>query len=380
MPNSIPFLSLKEIDSPVRGQLLESLERVIDSGIYINGPETKAFSKELADLLGLSAVVPVSNGLDAIRLIIRGYMERGLLREGDEVMVPANTYIASVLPVSEFNLMPRLIEPDLTTYGIDWRKAVEALNSKTKALITVHLYGTPSWDFEAAEYLKKQNVLIIEDNAQAIGASIINPATGTTCFTGSLGDAAAFSFYPTKNIGALGDAGAVATRDQQLAETIRALANYGSRERYHNKFIGYNCRMDELQAACLRVKLSRLNEISQQRQERAALYDRLINNPQITKPKILKDMVQVWHQYVVRTSRRRELRELLAQNGISTDIHYPLSLFEQECYCQGTRKLMGTAWAKETARKLAQEVMSLPIASIDNNQIEEITNLINRFS
>lgn len=378
MPSSTPFLSLKDTHAPIAEKLYECAKRVIDSGTYINGPECEGFASELTAKLGLGSVVPVSNGLDAIRLILKGYIEMGRLKKGDEVIIPANTYIATVLPVVEFGLTPILAKPDLTTYGLDWKEVEKLTNEKTGAIITVHLYGTPSWDFESAERLKKQGILIIEDNAQAIGATVTNPATRQEISTGALADASAFSFYPTKNVGAFGDAGAAATNDRQLAGTIKALANYGSTRRYYNEYIGFNCRMDEIQAAFLRLKLQTLEETALKRDEKARLYDRLINNPTVTLPTRHPHMRQVWHQYVVRTPRREELIETLAAEGIATDIHYPLSLFDQPCFKNAETALKQNREAVESAKKLAKEVVSLPIANITNKEIEKIAGIINR--
>ena len=296
MSTKIPFLSLKTTHTPIADKLYECAKRVIDSGVYINGPECEAFATEMAIKFGLGEVVPVSNGLDAIRLILKGYIENGLLHEGDEVILPANTYIATVLPVNEFGLKPVLVSPDMSTYGLDWEDAEKHITEATRALITVHLYGTPSWNFEIAERLRKRNILLIEDNAQAIGASITDPRTGREHYTGSLGDAAAFSFYPTKNVGALGDAGAVASRDRNLTKTVKALANYGSTRRYYNEYNGFNCRMDEIQAAFLRLKLQQIEETNAQRERNATYYNTLITNPNVILPDRLPDMKQVWHQ------------------------------------------------------------------------------------
>lgn len=364
---------------PIKEKLYECAKRVIDSGIYINGTECEAFANELSGKLNLGNVVPVSNGLDAIRLIIRGYIEMGLLRKGDEVIVPANTYIATVLPLVEFGLTPRLVQPDLTTYGLDWSAAEEAVSSKTRALLTVHLYGTPSWNFEIAERLRNRGILLIEDNAQAIGASITDNITGTENFTGSLGDAAAFSFYPTKNLGALGDAGVVATKDKNLARVVKALANYGSTRRYYNEYIGFNCRMDEMQAAFLRLKLQFMENESAERERKALLYNTLIKNPEIVLPSRLPEVKQVWHQYVIRSSRRDELVGYMDEKGVKTDIHYPLSLYNQPCFSKGDNVLGHDENTYKITQKIASEVLSLPIANVTDKEIEEIADLINKF-
>ena len=374
----IPFLSLREQHRGMEAALHEAARRVIDSGVYINGPETAAFASELAAVLGGDGmrVTPVSNGLDAIRLILRGYIELGRLKAGDEVILPANTYIASLLPVVEFGLTPVLAKADLSTYGLDWREAERLVGQKTRAVMSVHLYGTPSWDFDVAARMRERGILLLEDNAQAIGARILAP-DGRYVTTGALGDAAAFSFYPTKNVGALGDAGAVATNDGALADTVKALANYGSTVRYHNDHTGYNCRMDELQGAFLRVKLKDLDDVSKARASRARLYDSLIRNPGVTRPEILEDRFQVWHQYVVRTPRRDEIRRHLEEAGVATDVHYPLALFDQLCFRAPESTLEDRGGAKAQARRLAAEVLSLPIANVSDGEIEAIAAAVN---
>ena len=377
---NIPFLSLKRQHVSLEGELKEAAKRVIESGIYVNGPENAAFASELAASLGLGHVATVSNGLDAIRLILRGYMESGRLREGDEVILPANTYIATLLPVVEFRLKPVLAKPDCATFGLDWREALNLVSDKTKAVISVHLYGTPSWDFEIAEELRKKGILLIEDNAQAIGAQILDSRSGEFLYTGTLGDAAAFSFYPTKNIGALGDAGAVATADGELASTVKALANYGSRERYRNEYTGYNCRMDEIQAAFLRVKLKALDSITSGRNKVAMLYDSHIVNPEVDRPLFIPGTVQVWHQYVIRHPRRNEMKKYLADRGIATDVHYPRSLFDQECFSNSNLLEDDPGCAAWLSRKIANEVLSLPIADVTEEEVKIIADLINSFS
>ena len=380
MTGSIDFLSLNKTHDPMRLELHEAARRVIDSGLYVNGPEGRAFAAELADALGLGEVVPVSNGLDALRLILRGYIELGRLRAGDEVLVPANTYIASVLPIVEFGLRPVLVMPDADTYGLDWNHARRLVSERTRAVMTVHLYGTPSWNFEVADELRRKGIILIEDNAQAIGARARRDADSPFIFTGALGDAAAFSFYPTKNIGALGDAGAVATADPELAGVVRALANYGSTERYHNKFTGYNCRMDEMQAALLRVKLRHLDATSARRRAAAFLYTSLIKNSRGALPARVLDTEQVWHQYVVRFPFRDALRDALAGAGIATDIHYPVALADQECFSRIPEALSISPEALAESRSMAAEVLSLPVANVSPLEIERIVEVVNGFT
>lgn len=370
---AIPFLSLKKSNSPYMEELLDAACRVVESGWYLNGPEIRAFEQELAAATGAACAIGVSNGLDAMRLIFRALMEAGRLRPGDGVMVNANTYIASILPLTEFGLTPVLIEPDTATFGIDWQAALaraenpRAGDPPLRGLLTVHLYGNPSWDETAAERLRSLGCAIVEDNAQAIGASVNGRPTG------NLGDAAAFSFYPTKNIGALGDAGAVATDDPALADAVRALANYGSDRRYHNIYRGYNCRLDEIQAAMLRVKLRHLDEITSARQLTAGLYRQLIANPGIKLPAILENSVQVWHQFPILAERRDELREYLQSHGIQTDIHYAVPPHLQPCYAGYFHESL------PLTERLADMLVSLPIADMEDDDVRRISETINRF-
>lgn len=378
--HSIPFVSLKATNSQIEGELIEATERVVASGLYINGPENTAFASLLSTRLDAGHVTPVSNGLDALRLIFRGYMECGRLKTGDEVIAPANTYIASILPLAELGLTTVLAEPSEETFGLDWKALEKSLTPRTKAVITVHLYGTPSWDFAAAALLRERGILIIEDNAQAIGAKITDTKSGREHFTGALGDAAAFSFYPTKNIGALGDAGAVATHDDELSRIVGSLKNYGSSVRYHNDFTGYNCRMDEIQAAVLNVKMKHLDEISEKRRATAAIYTENITNPLFLKPALIGDTYQVWHQYVVRTPRRDEAAAYLRELGIATDVHYPVPLHRQKCFTNLTEDCFRISEeAAALAERLSKEVLSLPIADVTAGQALQISEALNKF-
>lgn len=381
MPQTIPFLSLKETNSDLTPALLEAIKRVVESGIYLNGEENRSLERTLSELHGIKRTVTTSNGLDALRLIFRAYIEKGSIKPGDEVIVPANTYIATLMPLAEFGLRILLVKPSYNTFGLDWESVGKAISKKTRAVVTVHLYGTPSWDFEKAAELKNEGILLIEDNAQAIGAEIFDPATGQFRITGSLGNASAFSFYPTKNIGALGDAGAVCTDDEELADIVRALANYGSRKRYHNSYVGYNCRMDEIQAAIIREKIKHLQRVIYERNQIAKVYDSQIENPHIIKPKILENCRQVWHQYVVRTTERESFRDFLTKEGINTDIHYPVGLHNQKCFRNYPKERFEMFEnAAEIAGRLAEEVVSLPIANISETTAKFIAQKINCFS
>ena len=378
------FLNLAKTNEPFMAQLEEAASRVIRSGCYLHGPETKAFEKELAAQCGARYAIGVSNGLDALRLIIRGYMELGLLLKGDGVMVAGNTYIATLLPVTEFGLSPIIIDPDPDTMNFDWEQGLDVVRQlkeagwkgRVKAVIVTHLYGTPSWNLEIARKFRDQGIFIFEDNAQAIGALAAEPGLHGTRMTGNLADAAAFSFYPTKNIGALGDAGAVVTDDRQLADTVRALANYGSTERYYNRYIGYNCRLDELQAAMLRVKLRHLDAETERRNAVADAYAANIKNGLVTLPKAFPDMRQVWHQYVIRVPEalRDPLRDHLSEAGIATDVHYPTPPVYQPCY-EGHFNMPDD----DPSLKFANSCISLPIANVTPEQAAEVARVINEF-
>ncbi|MDE6195021.1 MAG: DegT/DnrJ/EryC1/StrS family aminotransferase [Muribaculaceae bacterium] len=378
------FLNLAKTNEPFMAELEEAASRVIRSGCYLHGPETKAFEKELAAQCGARFAIGVSNGLDALRLIIRGYMELGLLLKGDGVMVAGNTYIATLLPVTEFGLSPIIIDPDPDTMNFDWEQGLDVVRQlkeagwkgRVKAVIVTHLYGTPSWNLEIARKFHEQDIFIFEDNAQAIGALAAEPGLHGTRMTGNLADAAAFSFYPTKNIGALGDAGAVVTDDRQLADTVRALANYGSTERYYNRYAGYNCRLDELQAAMLRIKLRHLDAETERRNAVADAYAAGIKNGLVTLPKKFADMRQVWHQYVIRVPEalRDPLRDYLAKAGIATDVHYPTPPVYQPCY----EKYFDMP-DDDPSLKFANSCISLPIANVTPEQAAEVARVINEF-
>lgn len=366
----IPFLTLQP-DEAAAAELQEAAREVIESGRYLNGPQTAAFERELAAVAGTVGATGVSNGLDAMRLTLRAWIEMGMLHPSDEALVAANTYIASIMPIVEMGLRPVLVEPSPVTLGIDWHRALEAVTPRTRLLIAVHLYGTPSWDAAIAAEMKSRGILILEDNAQAIGAAVkINDRWQPT---GSLGDAAAFSFYPTKNIGALGDAGAVTSSDTELLATVRALANYGSDRRYHNIYQGYNCRLDEIQSAFLRRRLRHLEAITASRNATARLYDSAINNGLVTRPSILKNVRQVWHQYPVLCDRRDELRRHLADRGIGTDIHYAVPPHKQPCY----RDVLPGSWP--ITERLADRLLSLPIAGISAPDAQRVADAVNAF-
>lgn len=370
-----PFLDLGIINAGYADALKAAAARVIDSGRYIGGTENEAFEKELADFTGTKYAVGVSNGLDALRLIFKAYIEMGRLEVGDEVIVPANTYIASVLAVTDFGLIPVFVEPEESTLNLDTSKLEAAVTPHTKAILTVHLYGRACYDAIMASVATKYGLLVIEDNAQAIGADSHYPSKKGTTRTGSLGDASAYSFYPTKNLGALGDAGAVTTDDSVLAATVRALANYGCDRRYHNIYQGYNCRLDPVQAAFLRAKLPFVEAENKHRRQVAAVYDEFVKNSQIIKPRRDETDGSVWHQYVIQCDTRDRLASYLADNGVGTDVNYPVPPHLQPCY-------MGFSNLKlPIAEAMARRVLSIPVSSCTSlSDAREIAEIINAYN
>lgn len=369
----IPFLDLSRNEPALNDRLREAASRVIGSGRFLHGEETLKLEKRMSEICGAEYCVGVSNGLDALRLIVRGYISLGRLKPGDEILYPGNTYIASVMPLVEFGLQPVGIDPDPLTHNIDLKKALELASPRVKGIMLVHLYGTPAWDSEAAEEMRRRGWIVIEDNAQAIGAEASTPGFNGHNHTGGLGHAAGLSFYPTKNVGALGDAGCVVTSDAELAETVRTLANYGSDRRYHNILNGFNCRIDEIQAAFLNVKLSRLKEVTAAHQRVADFYRENITNPKVILPAKLDDSVQVWHQFVVRVRERDSFREWLKSNGVATDIHYPVPPHKQPCM-EG--KIAGSMPVTEM---LADEVVSLPVFGVRDDEAAYVVEMINSF-
>ncbi len=369
-----PFLDLGTINAPFADALKEAAARVIDSGRFVGGDEVASFEKELAAATGTKYAVGVSNGLDALRLIFKAYLELGRLAVGDEVIVPANTYIASVLAVTDAGLTPVFVEPSVDTLNIDSALIENAVTPRTKAILTVHLYGRAAFDATMAEVARRHGLLVVEDNAQAIGALADVAGRGGCRNTGALGDAAAFSFYPTKNLGALGDAGAVTTDDRALADTVRALANYGSDRRYHNIYEGYNCRLDPIQAAFLRAKLPYLSRENEHRRRIAAIYDAEIVHPDLKKPMLAQPDTSVWHQYVVLSPERDSLQAYLTENGVGTDIHYAVPPHRQPCYSRYAGLDL------PVTDRIAAECLSLPISSCTSeDDARDIAKIINDF-
>ncbi|MDE5751239.1 MAG: DegT/DnrJ/EryC1/StrS family aminotransferase, partial [Duncaniella sp.] len=335
MKMKYPFLDLGAVNAPYADELVKAAERVVRSGRYVGGEEVERLESMLSGMTGAPYIIGVSNGLDALRLILKGYVALGVMKNGDEVIVPGNTYVASLLAITDAGLKPVPVDADIQTMNIDSQLVEKAVTPKTKAIMTVHLYGRVAWDNTLADIAKRYGLKVIEDNAQGIGGIATTAGLYGSRRTGSLGDAAAFSFYPTKNVGALGDAGAVATHDKELAMTVRALANYGSDRRYHNIYLGYNCRLDPMQAAMLTVKLPHTDRENADRFERAVTYSRNIQRPDVVTP-MMSDTVtdNVWHQYVLRVTngKRAEFISRLAENGVGTDIHYATPPPRQPCY------------------------------------------------
>lgn len=348
----IPFLDLKGINAKYREDLISACTDVIDSGWYIQGTQCKAFEEEFAAYCGTKYCVGVANGLDALTLTLRAYKELGIISDGDEVIVPANTYIASILAISENNLTPILVEPNIDTCLLDPKEIEKSISSKTKVILPVHLYGQTCEMDEINKIAKKHNLKVIEDSAQSHGAMFKDKKCG------NLGDASGFSFYPGKNLGALGDGGAITTNDEELANTIRAIANYGSHKKYENLYKGVNSRLDELQAALLRVKLKHLDEDTEHRKKIANLYLDKIKNKNITLPALTNKNNHVWHVFVIRINKREELQKYLLDNGIQTLIHYPIAPNKQEAYKE---------WKLNSypiSEKIHDEILSLPISPI----------------
>jgi dTDP-4-amino-4,6-dideoxygalactose transaminase len=368
----IPFLDLKNINQQYRDELIVACTRVIDSGWYIGGKELEQFEINFAEYCGTQFAIGVANGLDALILTLRAWKELGKLQEGDEVIVPSNTYIASILAITANNLTPVLVEPDINTYNIDPAKIQQAITAKTRVILPVHLYGQLADMPKIMQIAKQHSLLVLEDSAQSHGAQLQGKKAG------NWGDASGFSFYPGKNLGALGDAGAITTNDAGLAQTLKALRNYGSHEKYKNLFVGVNSRLDEIQAAILDVKLKYLDEETQHRRKIADLYLAKINNPLIELPKVrkavLKDQQNVWHLFVVRSKNREALQQYLTENGVQTLIHYPIPPHKQQAYKE---------WNDLSyliAEKIHDDVLSLPMGpTLSLEDVEKVIQLCNSF-
>lgn len=348
----IKFLDLQKITQKYSDEIHEAVNRVVDSGWYLQGKENETFEMNYAQYIGTKYTIGCANGLDALILIFRAYIEMGIMDPGDEVIVPANTYIASILAISENGLKPVLVEPSFETYQIDDSKIEEVITARTKAILIVHLYGQCAYTDKIGELCKKYNLKLVEDNAQAHGCKFNGRKTG------SLGDAAGHSFYPGKNLGAFGDAGAVTTSDDELAKAVRAMANYGSQKKYVFKYCGRNSRLDEVQAAVLDVKLKHLDEDITIRKKVAKYYIEHITNPQIILPIIKNWDAHVFHIFTIRTNKRDELQKYLLDNGVQTIIHYPIPPHKQECYKEWNHLTLSIT------ENIHNEELSLPMSPV----------------
>lgn len=365
----IKFLDLEKVTASHGDEINEAVARVTNSGWYLQGKENEKFEKDFAEYIGTDYCVGCANGLDALIWIFRACVEMGVMKPGDEVIVPANTYIASILAISENGLVPVLVEPDINTYQIDPERIEEAITPKTKAILIVHLYGQCAYTEKIGELCKKYDLKLIEDNAQAHGCKFKGRHTG------SLGDAAGHSFYPGKNLGALGDGGAVTTNDEELAKTIRSLANYGSTRKYVFKYIGRNSRLDEIQAAVLDVKLKHLDTDNARRKEIAKMYIEGIVNPDIVLPQVPDFDAHAFHIFPIRAEKRDELQKYLSDNGVQTIIHYPIPPHKQECYKEWNNLSF------PITEQIANEELSLPMSPVmTDEEVAEVIGILNEWT
>lgn len=365
----IKFLDLQKINLAHQEAIEARLLKTFRSGWYLLGQEVQQFEQNLSAYVGAEHAIGVANGLDALRLILRAYIELGVMQPGDEVIVPANTYIASVLAITDNNLVPVFVEPDADTFNMDLSKIEASMSQKCKAIMVIHLYGRAIFSEGLKAMSQKYKLKIIEDNAQAIGA------TWNGIKTGNLGDAAGFSFYPGKNLGALGDGGAVTTNDAALAKAIRTLANYGSETKYVNKYKGLNSRLDEIQAAVLDEKLKHLDAENNRRREIAQYYIDNISNPLISLPEYPADNKEhVWHLFVIRTTERDRLQQYLTDNSIQTLIHYPVPPYKQEAYTEYSHLSFPITDA------IHNEVLSLPISPVlTDEEVKTVVDVLNNY-
>jgi len=364
----IPFLDLKKVNYEYYPQLEKAFDDTFKSGWFILGNQVKLFEKEFAEYCGVKYCIGVGNGLDALILILEGYKKLGLLKNEDEVIVPANTFIATIIAISKANLTPILVEPDISTYNIDPNKIEEKITKKTKAILPVHLYGQCASMEQISEIAKKNHLLLIDDCAQAQGALYKGRRTG------SLADASGFSFYPGKNLGALGDAGAITTNNEALSNITKSLRNYGSNLKYENKFKGVNSRLDEIQAAFLRQKLQKIDKENEKRREAANYYLRNIKNRAIILPEYREKFSHVWHVFAIRCKKRKELQLFLEQNRIGHVIHYPIPPHKQEAYAELNMQ------SYPITEMIHKEILSLPISSVlSESEMEYIVKKINGF-
>ena len=366
--NMIPYLDLKQVTASHAEEIQDAVRRVVESGWYLQGEENAAFEQAYASFIGTRHAVAVANGLDALILMLRGYMELGQMEKGDEVIVPANTYIATILSISENGLVPVLVEPRLDTLEMD-PDAIEAhITPRTRAILMVHLYGRCAYTEKIGEICRKYGLKLLEDNAQAHGCRFAARRTG------SLGDAAAHSFYPGKNLGALGDAGAVTTDDEDLARIVRTLANYGSSKKYVFPYKGRNSRLDEVHAAVLSVKLKYLDEDNRKRSEGAAYYYQQLRHPLVQLPRWMEPESNVYHIFPVLCPKRDALQQYLKENGVQTLIHYPIPPHKQACYKEWNQRVY------PITEQIHAEELSLPLSQVmTQEQLETVASLVNSF-
>ena len=364
----IKFLDLEAVNAAYAEEIEEAALRVARSGWYLRGEETRRFEEAYAQYIGCRHAIGCGNGLDALRLIFRAYIEMGLLCEGDEVIVPANTYIASILAITDNRLTPVFVEPNIDTLQIDEALIERAITSRTRAILLVHLYGRCAYTEGIGDLCNRHKLLLVEDNAQAHGCSYKGKRTG------ALGHAAGHSFYPGKNLGALGDAGCVTTNDNALAAVVRALGNYGSEEKYVCKYAGYNSRIDELQAAMLAVKLNHLDEANRHRVAIAELYYKGIVNPLIRLPQHVPAANNVYHLFPVFCEERDRLQQYLKEQGIEALIHYPIAPHRQECYREYAHLSL------PVTEQLHRTELSLPIGpTMTFGEAQKVIEVINNF-
>lgn len=365
---NIPYLDYYKVNKEFVSDYLVAIKRTLESGWYILGNEVAMFEEEFANWIGVKHAIGVANGLDALILSLEGYKALGLMKDGDEVLVPSNTYIASILAISKSGLIPVLVEPDIKTYNIDPSLIKEAVTSKTKAIMPVHLYGQCADMGPIMEIADKFDLKVIEDAAQAHGSLYKDKKAG------NLGDVAGFSFYPGKNLGAIGDAGLVTTNDDELDEAIKALRNYGSHKKYYNMYKGMNSRLDEIQAAMLRVKLKKMDEISAKRIDIATKYMKNIENKKIIKPFVAENCLHAYHIFAVRTEKRDDFQKYLEENGIHTVVHYPVPPHKQEAY----KELRDKSFP--ISEEIHRSIISLPLnQTMTNEEVDYVISKVNKY-
>lgn len=371
MSDTVKFLDLKSINARYKKSVINAFEKVLNSGWFILGENLSNFENQLANYTKSKYAIGVGNGLDALTLILQGYKEIGFFKDGDEIIVPSNTYIATILSIIKTGMIPVLVDPDIETFNISLEKVAAKITRKTKGIMPVHLYGRVSISSDFINYANNRGIKVIEDNAQAFGSEINGIKTG------NLGHAAGFSFYPGKNLGALGDAGAITTNDPELADTVKTLRNYGSSRKYINDFIGVNSRLDEIQAAVLSCKLPFIDEENENRRLIANYYNENIGNDNVVLPVLPTNKEEhVWHLYVVRSTRRAALQQHLSENNIESIIHYPIAPHNQKAL----KFISKNDFDLPISALLAKECLSLPIYPFMPKQhLELVVNCINNF-